>query len=163
MDELLRCLQELGAYRIRVDVGSVTGVVGREGKNSPWVMDVWKKDNKDDAQLSVEVSVWHGATATITDAMLGVDPGTGMPAENPVLAVVAFAKEGAIAQAYATAMKIGGIDFSRSLLRDLEEMEAMLVYRDKTGKVGWYASQGLVVDVIKEKLIVHIKGEQDGR
>jgi thiamine biosynthesis lipoprotein len=72
-----------------------------------------------------------------------IDPSTGYPAQHTLLAAVVVSKDCRTADAYATAMMVRGLAFSKELLAQQEDLAAFLIYEDDHGAPVFYASPSL--------------------
>jgi FAD:protein FMN transferase len=72
-----------------------------------------------------------------------IDPKTGRTQHNNLLSVSISAKDCTTSDAYATACLVLGFEKSQELLKKHPELEAYMVYSDKTGKLQVFCSEGL--------------------
>lgn len=63
-----------------------------------------------------------------------INPKTGRPVEHTILSATVIARECAIADAYATSFMVMGLDKAKRLLLKHPELQAYLIYTDKTGR-----------------------------
>ncbi len=92
------------------------------------------------------------AVANADGEGLTVDPATGCPAQSRLQAAVVLAAEGALADAYATAMVARGLDFARTLAEQ-QGMAVLLVCEGEDGAPAFYASPRLRMLQEQEHLI----------
>ncbi|MEL6413057.1 MAG: FAD:protein FMN transferase [Bacteroidota bacterium] len=81
-----------------------------------------------------------------------IDPTTGQPAQNNLLAAVVIAPDGSTADAYATAMMARGLDFAQTLLEQQTALAAFLIYRGEDGALAFYASPNLTMQQTAETI-----------
>jgi thiamine biosynthesis lipoprotein len=72
-----------------------------------------------------------------------IDPSTGFPVQHNLLSATVVADECMIADGFATAFMVMGVDKSKSILKDREDLEAYLIYTDKSGKYTVYCTPGM--------------------
>jgi thiamine biosynthesis lipoprotein len=77
-----------------------------------------------------------------------IDPFTGFPARNELMSVTVLHKDCMLADAYATAFMVMGLNKSRGYLIDNPEIQAYIVYRDIKGELSTFISEDL-----KERII----------
>lgn len=79
-----------------------------------------------------------------------INPHTGYPEENNTLSVTVVANNCALADAYATAFMVLGVDEAYSIAESLDRVEAYFIYVDEAGdKMLSKATPGLA-DAIQE-------------
>ncbi|MEM6644018.1 MAG: FAD:protein FMN transferase [Bacteroidota bacterium] len=71
-----------------------------------------------------------------------IDPRTGYTSQHNLLSASVFAKDCMIADAYATAFMVVGLEASKSIV-DNESVEAILIYQDQTGELKSFVSPGI--------------------
>ena len=71
-----------------------------------------------------------------------INPKTGYPVQHSLLSVTVIAKNAAIADAYATAFMVMGIEESQKLLESLEDLEAFFIYSDESGNNQVFVTDG---------------------
>ncbi len=72
-----------------------------------------------------------------------IDPKTGYPARRSLLSATIIADECIVADAYATACMVMGLDSSKELLARHPELEAYLIYGDEEGGFQIYFTDGM--------------------
>jgi thiamine biosynthesis lipoprotein len=72
-----------------------------------------------------------------------IDPATGFPVQHNLLSATVVADECMIADGFATAFMVLGVDKSKSILKNREDLEAYLIYTDKSGKYAVYITPGM--------------------
>ncbi|BDD08160.1 FAD:protein FMN transferase [Fulvitalea axinellae] len=79
-----------------------------------------------------------------------IDPFTGYPKMHTLLSVSVIADNCMLADGYATAFMVMGLEDSRKVLEKTPEIEAFLIYSDENGDLGTYTTTGfksLMVDL----------------
>jgi len=72
-----------------------------------------------------------------------IDPKTGYPVKHSMLSATVMADSASIADAYATAFMVMGLDKAKSFLDGHPEMEAYFIYSGKNGKLETFATKGM--------------------
>lgn len=71
-----------------------------------------------------------------------IDPKTGFPVQHNILSATVLAKQCAVADAYATAFMVLGLEKSKEVLARHKDLKAYLIY-DDNGKYGIWKSEGI--------------------
>lgn len=71
-----------------------------------------------------------------------IDPKTGFPVQHNILSATVLAKQCAVADAYATAFMVMGLEKSKEVLARHKDLKAYLIY-DDNGKYGIWKTPGL--------------------
>lgn len=77
-----------------------------------------------------------------------IDPHTAMPAHHNLLSATILAPTAAIADGYATACMVIGLEKSRQMIENDPELEGYLIYSDSTGAMKVYSTPGVHSKVI---------------
>lgn len=72
-----------------------------------------------------------------------IDPRTGRPVQHNILSSTVLAEDCAIADAYATAFMVLGMDDAQKVLAEHPELMAFFIYADKDGNISDWYSEGL--------------------
>jgi len=72
-----------------------------------------------------------------------IDPQTGYPVQHTLLSVTVLAGNCALADAYATAFMVMGLEKTKSFLDDNSELMALLIYEDKNKKFKTYTTPNI--------------------
>ncbi|MCR5131038.1 MAG: FAD:protein FMN transferase [Prevotella sp.] len=75
-----------------------------------------------------------------------IDPRTGMPVQHNILSATVVAKTCAIADAYATAFMVMGLDGAKKVLEAHDDLQAYLIYSDEKGEYAIWKSKELMVE-----------------
>ena len=78
-----------------------------------------------------------------------ISPKTGKPVDHSLLSVTVITESCSLADAYATAIMIMGVDEGKEFLNDHPEIDAYLVYSDPSGELQSYTTQG-IKEALKE-------------
>ncbi|RLD26776.1 MAG: FAD:protein FMN transferase [Bacteroidetes bacterium] len=78
-----------------------------------------------------------------------ISPKTGRPVDHSLLSVTVITDSCSLADAYATAIMIMGLDEGKEFLIDHPEIDAYLVYSDPSGELQSYTTQG-IKEALKE-------------
>lgn len=81
-----------------------------------------------------------------------IHPKSGYPVKHSLLSATVITKKCALADAYATAFMVLGLDKSKALLASNPELEAVLIYADENGDLQTYVSKSLAskIEVVNE-------------
>ncbi len=72
-----------------------------------------------------------------------IDPRTGMPARHTLLSATIIAPEAVIADGWATACMVGGLQESIALISSHDYLEGYLIYSDEKGEMQSWVSEGI--------------------
>ncbi len=78
-----------------------------------------------------------------------INPKTGFPVNHNLLSATVLANDCMIADGYATAFMILGLEESKKILEKKEELEAYLIYNDQEGNYKIYVTNGMKRRIIK--------------
>lgn len=73
-----------------------------------------------------------------------IDPRTGYPVQHSILSATVLAQDCAMADAYATAFMVEGLERAKHILGSHPELKAYLIYTDEKGKLQTWYSEGLI-------------------
>lgn len=79
-----------------------------------------------------------------------IDPKTGYPVKHSVLSATIIAENCMIADAYATACMVMGLEKSQELISGSEDLEAYIIYGDPEGQYQVWSSEGFKKYIVKE-------------
>lgn len=81
-----------------------------------------------------------------------IHPKSGYPVKHSLLSATVITKKCALADAYATAFMVLGLDKSKALLASNPELEAVLIYADENGDLQTFVSPSLAskIEVVNE-------------
>jgi thiamine biosynthesis lipoprotein len=79
-----------------------------------------------------------------------IDPKTGYPVQHSLLSVSVVADHAAVADAYATAFMVMGLEQCKSYLNQKKNLDAFLIYADEDGNYKSYVTEGFQKLINKE-------------
>ena len=156
-DVVARFLQKRGVKNYMVEIGGEIVTKGISPKRVPWKIGVTRP--VDD---SLSVSKELQSVINVTDKAMAtsgnyrnfyykngkkyahtIDPHTGYPVQHNILSATVIADNCAIADAYATAFMVMGLEKAQKLLERHPELMAYFIYSDKDGKNKTWCSEKL--------------------
>jgi thiamine biosynthesis lipoprotein len=157
-DMVARALEEHGVTNYMVEIGGEVVTRGVNPRGQQWNIGVSKPS--DDAQsgetteLQTILAVSDAAMATSGNYRNfyykggrkyahTIDPRTGYPVQHELLSATVLAPRCAVADAYATAFMVLGLDSARQVLKRHPEMQAYLIYTDAEGRLTEWHSPSL--------------------
>jgi len=81
-----------------------------------------------------------------------IDPHSGYPVQHSLLSATVVAPSAGLADAYATAFMVMGVDKARLVLHDHPELQAYLIYADENGDFKAFVSSALN-DILEEQTV----------
>ena len=72
-----------------------------------------------------------------------INPKTGFPETSSLLSVSVFSKECAVADAYATAFMVMGLEKSIAFVNANDDLEALFIYSDEEGDLKTELTKGM--------------------
>lgn len=79
-----------------------------------------------------------------------IDPLTGYPVKHEILSATIVAESCMIADAYATACMVTGLEQAKEMIKDLDDVDAYLIYGDPEGQYQVWKSKGFEKYILKE-------------
>ena len=73
-----------------------------------------------------------------------INPSTGYPISHTLLSASVFAENCMIADAYATAFMVLGVEKSKAVLSKNKSLDAYLIYSGEHGELSTYITEGIV-------------------
>ncbi|MCR4957934.1 MAG: FAD:protein FMN transferase [Prevotella sp.] len=157
-DMVARALEEHGVTNYMVEIGGEVVTRGVNPRGQQWNIGVSKPS--DDAQsgetteLQTILAVSDAAMATSGNYRNfyykggrkyahTIDPRTGYPVQHELLSATVLAPRCAVADAYATAFMVLGLDSARQVLKRHPEMQAYLIYTNAEGHLTEWHSPSL--------------------
>ncbi len=149
-------LNEKGVENYMVEIGGELICKGKTNEDKLWRLGVtnplYKQENQ--PKLSYIVEVENRAMNTsgnyenfyIKDGKKyshTINPKTGYPENNEMLSSTVFSKTCMIADGYATAFMVLGIEKSKEILKKHTELEVILIYRDKNNEIETFMTEGI--------------------
>lgn len=148
-------LSAAGCEDYMIEIGGEVVTRGRNPENIPWRIGINKPVDDPDynqQELHTVVSLVDVGMATsgnyrnfyIKDGVKyahTIDPRTGYPVQHSLLSATVLAPDCMSADAYATAFMVMGIEESKELVEQRDELEALFIYSDKQGQhQGWQSA-----------------------
>jgi len=78
-----------------------------------------------------------------------IDPSTGFPITHKLLSASVFADNCMIADAYATAFMVLGVDKAKVVLENIPSLDAYLIYSGENGEISTFATEGIAAYIEK--------------
>ncbi len=162
VDHVANLLQRRGVRNYMVEIGGEVVVKGRNPKGKPWRVGIAKpteqggKDEKAgttadaDGGLQEILELEDKAMATsgnyrnyyVTEdgrkLAHTIDPHSGYPVQHSILSSTVFAPTCAMADAFATAFMVMGLDEARKVLQREKQLEVYFIYTDEKGEYQTY-------------------------
>ena len=160
-DMVARVLKENDVQNYMVEIGGEVVAEGVNPQKEPWRIGVTKPMDDptgSSQELQAVLSLPHGTTwrALATSGNYRnfyykdgqryahtIDPKTGYPVQHSLLSATVVAKSCALADAYATAFMVMGLDKAITLLDRHSELMAYLIYSDPQGRNAVWCSPKL--------------------
>jgi len=79
-----------------------------------------------------------------------ISPVTGFPVYHNLLSASVFTEQCAVADAYATAFMVMGLKSAKEILKDHQELEAILIYNDASGEFKTYVTDGISSAIVED-------------
>ena len=155
-DVVAHYLESMGISNYLVEIGGEIVAKGSNPKGKPWAIGV-EKPVDDSLAVKSELQT----VLNITDMAMAtsgnyrnfyykdgkkyahtIDPKTGHPVQHNILSATVIAKRCAMADAYATALMVVGLDKAKEILGRHKDLKAYIIY-DKGGKYGIWHTEGL--------------------
>lgn len=154
VDEVAALLEKEGANNFLVEIGGEVKVKGSNDRDDFWIIGI----NRPEIDAAVN-SVYKKMKLTdIAMASSGnyrnyfklgdkiyshtMNPRTGYPERNELLSATILAKDCIIADAYATACMVIGVDEARKLIDSIDGVEAYFIYSDEKGNLNELQTNG---------------------
>ena len=148
-DIVARTLEQHAVENYMVEIGGEVVTRGHNPKNSDWKIGVTKPTDDSltvEGELQTVLSVSDIAMATSGNYRKfyykggrkyahTIDPRTGYPVQHEVLSATVLADRCAVADAYATAFMVLGLDGAKAVLARHPKMKAYLIYTDPDGEL----------------------------
>ncbi len=159
IDRVGKMIENKGINNYIVEIGGEVLAKGRNTlKNRNWLVaiDNPKRDKKQ--KIISKIALVNQAIATsgnyrkfYVDSITGkkyvhtLNPKTGYPVQRHLLSASIVAPNCTMADGYATAMMVMGIDSAKTFLAKHPELQAFLVYSDDKGNLKIYKTKGLKI------------------
>ena len=146
-----------------IDIGGEVKARGTKPKNTPWKVGIEKpaEDPNNQRDLTAIIKLNNLSVATSGNYRKffekdgvkyshTINPSTGYPASNNLLSVSIITDNTALADAYATACMVMGLDKSIKFVENRNDLEAFFIYSDKNGDYDVYSTDGFSRLIISE-------------
>ena len=157
VDVIADLLRKKGVKNYMVDIGGEVDVAGVNSSGGLWRIGISKPDDdpesrNQDLQTILEISDKGIATSGnyrnfyYKDGMKyahTIDPKTGHPVQHSILSSTVIAKECIIADAFATAFMVMGMERAKELLEKNHDIEAYFIYSDEKGNYQTFMTEGM--------------------
>lgn len=159
VDLVVKFLKGKALTDIFVEIGGEISATGVNELNKPWAIYVEKPDDQNRAVQAI-VTLDNTAIATsgnyrnyyIEDGKKyahTIDPNSGYPVQHSLLSASVFAQSCAVADAYATAFMVMGLDDAKKITLSHDELEAYFIYSGDDNQMVTWATPG-ILEMIKE-------------
>ena len=157
VDHVARLLESKGVENYMVDIGGELMIKGKNPKMNNWRIGI-NKPIDDSLSVNQELQT----IIEITDAGLAtsgnyrnfyykdgkkyahtIDPRTGYPVQHNILSSTVVAKNCAIADAYATAFMVLGLDSAIAICNSHPEIDAYFIYSTDNDSTSFYYTEGM--------------------
>ena len=159
-DMVAALFDSVGITDYMVEIGGEIVVKGMNSKGSDWRIGISKPMDDSlatDSELQTVLSLTDISMATSGNYRNyyykdgkkyahTINPATCSPVNHNLLSVTVLAKECAIADAYATAMMVMGLDKAMDLCDRIPEIEAYFIYQNETGVIQTCSTPGFPID-----------------
>jgi len=149
-------LHQNGIDNYLVDIGGEVLARGNKPDGKQWIVGIEKPSEGMNSEriLNATLEMKNKAIATSgnyrkfyeVDGVRyshTIDPKTGYPVKHSMLSATVMADSASIADAYATAFMVMGLEKAKNFLDLHPEMEAYFIYSGKNGKLETFATKGM--------------------
>jgi FAD:protein FMN transferase len=157
VDVVSEYFDSIGLINYLVEIGGEVGVKGINPHGEYWRVGIDKPIDGlqlSGLQMEAVISLKNRSLATsgnyrrfyIKDGVKyshTIDPATGYPVQHNLLSATVVADECMIADGFATAFMVLGLEKSREILKSRKDLDAYLIYTDESGKYAIYRTPGM--------------------
>ncbi len=152
-----------GIENLLVEIGGEIVCRGSKPGNAPWVTAIEDPTVKVYEQKILAIAeLYDKAVATsgnyrnyyVRDGRKyahTIDPASGYPVFHSLLSASVFAENCMVADAYATAFMVLGMNGARKILEDDPSLDAYLIYTDEDGEIKTFVTNGIANHIKKYK------------
>jgi len=154
VDQVALLLEKAGSLNYMVEIGGEIKVKGTNDKDDFWIIginkplidsdvnSVFKKMRLTD--IAMASSGNYRNYFKLGDKMYShtINPRTGYPEQNEILSATVLAPECIVADAYATACMVMGLDEARKLIDEVDGVEAYFIYTNEKGVLSEMITNG---------------------
>lgn len=159
VDLVIQFLQQKGLKNIFVEIGGEISARGVNQENKPWAIFIEKPDDNN-RSVQALVSLNNLAVATsgnyrnyyVKDGKKyshTISPFSGTSVQHSLLSVSVFAKNCSVADAYATAFMVLGMDKAMEITLADNQLEAYFIYSSPDGEMLTQATSGIAGLIIE--------------
>lgn len=148
VDHVANLFRDMGIQNFMVEIGGEIVAQGINPKGEAWRIGINKPDDDStstNTSLQEIIEIHNGALATsgnyrnfyMEDGRKiahTIDPQTGYPAQQSILSSTVKAPSCAMADGYATAFMVMGLERSQAFLKDHPQLQAYFIYADEEGQ-----------------------------
>lgn len=156
-------LNEVKHYLIELG-GELLAAGENLSKAAPWTVGIDDPQQQEGSRkLKAAIALKNRAMATSgnyrkfrTDSLSGrkyvhtINPLTGYPEESDLLSATVLAETCALADAYATAFMAMGVERTKEVLKNLQEVDVYLIFSGPNGSISEYSTKGFEEVVLEE-------------
>ena len=155
VDLLASFLESRGIRNFLVDIGGEVYAKGHKSNREPWLVGIENPARDSTSRPSVNAQVRLHNMALSTSGSYRkyfeengiryshtIDPATGYPVRHSLLSVSVLAHNCAIADGYATAFMVMGLEKAKDFLEKHKELEAYFIYSSNDGTYRVNATKG---------------------
>ncbi len=164
VDVVADYLESLGIRNYMVEIGGEVKTRGKNPKSEVWKIGIDRPEYGNvlpGFNMQAIISLNEKALATSGNYRKfyeddgvkyshSIDPVTGYPVRHEILSATIIAESCMVADAYATACMVMGMEKAKKMLQSLENVEGYLIYGDPEGQFQVWASPGFEKYILKE-------------
>lgn len=155
VDVVSEFLESKGVANYMVEIGGEVRCKGKNASGNNWLIGIDDPNvAQNERRLKATVYLENKALATsgnyrnyyIKDGRKishTISPFTGYPVDHTLLSASVFAADCMSADAYATGFMVMGYEASLEVLKDLQDVDAFLIYAADDGEIRTYATPGI--------------------
>lgn len=152
VDQVAHLLESNDVTNYMVEIGGEVIVKGESPKGKPWRVGIAKPEETGEGGLQEVLELQDKAMATsgnYRNFYIGedgkkrahtIDPHSGYPVQHSILSSTVFAPTCAMADAYATAFMVMGLDKAKQVLAKQKQLEVYFICADKDGSYTTYSN-----------------------
>ena len=162
VDLLAAFLETKGITNYLIDVGGEIIAKGSKPGNSKWRVGIQRPTEDDQGAIEAQVIVELENKAFVTSGSYRkyyekegvryshmIDPHTGYPVTHTLLSATVLAENCMLADGYATAFMVMGLEKSLKFLKNRPDLEAYFIYSDESGMMLFSATDGLKAMIVE--------------
>ena len=149
-------LESKGIENYLVDIGGEVLGKGNKPYEGPWVVGLEKPSENEFSERKLEATIELLDMAMATSGNYRkfyeengvryshtIDPENGYPVTHTLLSVSVLASNAGLADAWATAFMVMGVDKAKKLLSSRDDLEAYFIFSNEDGSPGTYITPGM--------------------